>query len=213
MSDHISSGRLSGTSGLFVNVSKELKHEVLRKLLHLLIATTPALCSILGTSPTIMVLGLGILAYSIAEYLRMSGFRVPLISRITEMAMRERDKSHFVLGPVTLGLGAMFALLFYPNPAASIAIYALAFGDGFASLAGKLFGSVKIPLTGGKTLEGSIVCFAAVFFATLLLVPQVQVRDAALIAATATAIELIPARDFDNLLLPAGTGLVAMLLI
>jgi dolichol kinase len=37
----------------------------------------------------------------------------------------------------------MLSLLLYPDPAASIAIYALAFGDGLASLVGKLVGRIR----------------------------------------------------------------------
>lgn len=213
MSDHTDFGRLSGIGNLLVNVSRDIRQEVVRKLLHLLIATTPTICFFIGTPATIALLGVGVTVYAIAEYLRMSGVRVPIISGITEVAMRTRDRNHFVLGPVTLGIGAMIALLFYPEPAASIAIYALAFGDGFASLAGKLIGTVKIPFTGGKSLEGSIACFVAVLVSTIVLVPSIPIPQGVVIALAATVLEAIPAKDFDNLVMPVGTGLVAMLLV
>jgi phytol kinase len=93
----------------------------------------------------------------------MEGYSVPIVSKVTALAARRRDGDRFVLGPITLGLGALLSLLLYPNPAASIAIYALAFGDGLSSLVGKSFGSVRIPFTGGKSLEGSLTCMVAVF--------------------------------------------------
>jgi phytol kinase len=101
----------------------------------------------------------------------------------------------------------MLSLLLYPSTAAAIAIYALAFGDGFASLAGKLFRSPSIPFTRNKTLAGTLACFIAVFLGTWKLTGRLSV--AVFIAVTATILELIPIRDFDNLILPVGTGFAA----
>ena len=134
-----------------------------------------------------------------------------LISEITVLASRDRDRGHFVLSPVTLGVGAMLALTLYPLPASAIAIYALAFGDGFASLAGKVFGTTRIPFTGGKTLQGSLTCFFAVLVVNLGTMHALA--PAAAIAGAATALELLPTGDFDNIVLPVGTGLVALFLM
>ncbi len=194
------------------NIRSELKHEILRKTLHVLIGFTPLLVQVIGQVYTISLLGTGILFYTLSEYFRIIGIRIPLISKLTELSMRDRDRNKFVLGPVTLGLGAMLALLLYPDPAASAAIYALAFGDGLSSLAGKAFGTVKIPGTGGKSVEGSITCFIAVLFSILFLVPSIDPFKASLIALVATALEALPSKDFDNLILPVGTGLLTMLL-
>jgi hypothetical protein len=60
----------------------------------------------------------------------------------------------------------MLSLLLYPEPAAAIAIYALAFGDGISSVVGKLIGKIRIPFSGGKTLAGSTACFLAVLAST-----------------------------------------------
>ncbi|KGE71961.1 phosphatidate cytidylyltransferase [Spirochaeta lutea] len=190
----------------------ELQIEVVRKSIHLLIGFVPMVATLIGVPPTLLLLGAGIILYTSAEYLRYTGTRVPLISRITELASRDRDKNHFVLGPVTLGLGAMLALMLYPEPAASIAIYALAFGDGMASLFGKAFGRIKLPLTGGKSLEGSLGCFLAVFIPTYLLV-EPQVSLAIVIAAFAAFIEALPTRDFDNIVMPTVTGAFALLVL
>ena len=101
----------------------------------------------------------------------------------------------------------MLALLLYPAQAATIAIYALAFGDSLASLVGKLVGSLSLPFTGGKTLAGSLACFLAVLFMTYRLIGSLKLS--LIIALTATLIETLPSGDFDNLLLPVGTGFVA----
>ena len=180
--------------------------EIVRKALHLLIAFVPLLAGV-DLRVTMMLLSGGTLFYVFAERMRIEGQPVLLISDLTIIASRDRDRGRFVLGPVTLGVGAMLSLLLYPSTAAAIAIYTLAFGDGFASLAGKLFRSPSIPFTRNKTLAGTTACFLAVLVGTWKLTGQLSV--AFTIAVAATMLELIPIRDFDNLILPVGTGLVA----
>lgn len=192
------------------NPAGSLEKEFVRKSIHLLIASIPVLASI-NISITIGLLTAGTLIYSYAETLRCSGSNVFLISNITVMAARERDNNRFVLGPVTLGLGALLTLLLYPNPAATIGIYALAFGDGLSSVFGKLFGRVRIPGLGGKTVAGSLTCFLAVFLATTAV--SGLVFESVLIALAATAIEAIPLKDFDNLVIPVGTAAIAQLIL
>ena len=195
-----------------ISIGKDISKELVRKSLHLLIACTPTLANLLGTYNTILLLALGIFVYNAAEYLRLKGIRVPFISRLTEIAMRQRDQGHFVLGPITLGLGAMLSLMLYPEPAATVAIYALAFGDGLSSVAGKVFGTIRIPFTGGKSVEGSLTCFIAVLLAIVFMVPSIPPSQAALIALIACGLEVLPSKDFDNIILPVGVGLATVLL-
>jgi phytol kinase len=191
-------------------ISNRLWGEVVRKALHLLIAFVPTLASI-NVSLTLGLLASGTLFYALAETSRRRGYPVFLVSRVTIVASRAADRNRFVLGPITLGIGAMVALMLYPEPAASIAIYALAFGDGFASLVGRLVPGPSIPFARGKTVMGSLACFGAVFLASMPLVRTPA--QAAVVAAAATAIEAAPSGDFDNLLVPVGTGLVAAALL
>lgn len=190
----------------YISFPQAFGGEIVRKALHLLIAFVPLLAGI-DVRATMTLLAAGTLFYVFAERLRIEGQPVLLISDLTIIASRERDKGRFVLGPVTLGVGAMLSLLLYPSTAAAIAIYALAFGDGFASLAGKLLRSPSIPFTRNKTLAGTSACFIAVFLGTWRLTGRLSVSVS--IAITATMLELIPIRDFDNLILPVGTGFVA----
>jgi dolichol kinase len=152
-------------------------------------------------------LAAGTLFYAFAESSRLKGFPIPLVSELTLIASREKDRHGFVLGPVTLGLGAMLSLLLYPLPAASLAVYALAFGDGIASLAGNMVQGPRIPLLGGKTVSGSLACFSAVFIVTLSVTQRPA--DALILAAAGAVLEAIPAGNFDNIILPVGVGLIA----
>ncbi len=187
----------------------ELHGEFIRKSLHMLIALVPGIATVTGVVPALGVLGLGVLAYTGAEYYRLQGGSVAVVSALTVLASRPRDRGRFVVGPVTLGVGAMLALLLYPAPAAFIAIYALAFGDGVASLVGRAFGTIQI--SRGTTLEGSLACLLAVFAAATALTgdPAVSLT----IAVAATILEALPADDMDNILLPAGVGLLATFLL
>ncbi len=184
--------------------------EIVRKSLHLLIAVVPVLASV-NLPATLGLLGLGTLFYTLAEASRRHGNPILVISDLTLLASRDKDRNGFVLGPVTLGLGTMLALLLYPEPSASIAIYALAFGDGFASLVGKIVGGPKIPLLHGKTFSGSLACFSVVF----LMAFHVSRRplESLIIAAVATVLEGIPTGNFDNIIIPFGVGMIASQLL
>ncbi|MCM1320894.1 MAG: hypothetical protein NC041_01815 [Bacteroides sp.] len=149
--------------------------------------------------------------YCISEVLRFSGKNIPLISAVTQAAARKRDENRFVLGPVTLVCGVILtAVVFEPLPAA-VGIYALAFGDGLASLSGKLYGHIQIPFTKGKTVAGSLTCFAAIFISAFL---SVGSAGAALIIAFAgMCIELLPLKDFDNLFIPIVIALCCQVML
>lgn len=187
----------------------EIRVELVRKSIHLLIGLTPTLAS-WNFGVTVALLVSGILVYSYAETARLQGFEIAVIGRLTAMAARRRDAGRFVIGPVTLGIGALLALVLYPEPSASIAIYALAFGDGLSSLVGKAVGTIRLPFTGGKSLEGSLTCFAAVMSSAFAVSGDAP-RSAA-IAFIATVTEAAPTKDFDNVLLPVVVGLAATVL-
>jgi dolichol kinase len=182
----------------------ELKTEVVRKSIHFLIALVPSMAAV-NRQFTVLILMIGTLGYTFMEYLRFSGVKVPVISSITSIASRTRDAGRFVMGPVTLGLGALLALLLYPSPVATIAIYALAFGDGFASLIGKFFGRLRPAFLMGKSIEGSLACFTAVLISAYAV--SGSTRIAIIAAFTAMVVEALPLEDYDNLALPVTVGL------
>jgi dolichol kinase len=201
-------------TSIFSNFSSDikdidaLKTEIIRKSIHFLIALSPSMASI-NRPLTVLFLMAGTLGYTLMENLRLSGIRVPVISSLTDMASRPRDMGRFVMGPVTLGLGTLLALLLYPSPVAAIAIYALAFGDGFASLVGKFFGKWRPAFLYGKSIEGSLACFAAVLISAYAV--SGSVRVAFIAALTAMFVEALPLEDYDNLVLPVTVGLVVLL--
>ncbi len=181
----------------------DLLKEFFRKTIHICASLVPILAD-WHYQWTLMALTFIVCFYSFCEYRRLSGHPIPVISTITAYAARTRDEGRFVLGPVTMGLGVLSALILFPPEAARIGIFALAFGDGIASLAGKIFGKTRIPFTKGKTAEGSTACFFAVFFSTVLITHKpLQALEVALLAAV---IEVFPIQDYDNLLIPLAIG-------
>jgi phytol kinase len=199
-----------GVIRLSLSLTQELRTEIFRKSIHLLIAMTPLLAQF-NITLTMGLLVAGIIVYSFAESLRLQGRRIPLITGMTQMASRQRDQGKAVLGPITLGLGALLCLMLYPEPAATIGIYALAFGDGLSSVVGKLFGRTKIPFTGGKTLEGSLTAFVAIYVSAFAVCSR---HDIALYAAlVGTFLEMLPLEDLDNLVIPLGTAWIVAVLI
>jgi len=186
-----------------------LRGELVRKSLHMLIAFVPSIASAAGVEAALALLSLGTVVFALAEYLRLNGHQVAVITPLTVLASRKRDHGRFVLGPVTLAVGAMLSLLLYPSVAAALAIYALAFGDGIASLFGRAFGQTRI--IAGKTVEGSLACFATVWFVALMVTGRMEIAMA--IAVTATVLEALPTDDLDNVILPVGVGLVATVLL
>jgi dolichol kinase len=200
----LSAARMGGSVVFFA----EARTEAVRKSMHFLIALSPAMAAV-NYYLTVAMLMVGVLSYTTMELLRLSGVQVPVVSALTSMAARPRDMGRFVLGPVTLGIGALLTLLLFPSPAACIGIYALAFGDGFAGLIGKLFGRIRPAFLCGKSLEGSIACFAATFISAYLVSHNYSVSLTA--AFTATAVEALPLEDYDNIALPLVVGFVVLL--
>lgn len=188
----------------------ELKKEIFRKSIHLVSAIIPTLLCINFYFILFSLAGVAIF-YSICEFLRMKHIRVPVVTQVTELAARKRDENKFVAGPVTLVCGILLAAIFLEPTAARIGIYALSFGDGLASLVGKFCGRVKIPLTAGKTLEGSLACFLAVLLTSFLVCRNI--KYAFILALAAMLIEVLPLADFDNVVIPIAIGSIYQFLL
>ena len=182
----------------------ELKAELARKGLHLLIALVPTLAA-LNRSHTVLLLMGGVLFYTWVESLRFLGFSPPIVSSVTAAVIRKREHGRFALGPVTLGLGALLALLLFPPRVAAVAVYALAFGDSAASLVGRFLGRIHPAFMAGKSLEGSLACFAASALAGYLVFRDW--KTALIAGVTSLLADMLPLEDFDNLFIPLAAGL------
>lgn len=184
--------------------------EVFRKSIHLCSSFIPLLLTF-AYWPVITLLVLAVLLYSICEILRLKGHTIPLITEITTAAARKRDENKFVKGPVTLCIGIISTALLFDPVSSTVGILALAFGDGLASLCGKLFGKVTIPFTQGKTVAGSLACFTAIFISCTAVCSFCGIEGtgkALIIAGTGMFIEVMPLKDMDNIIIPIALGAV-----
>ena len=184
--------------------------EAVRQSIHLLVALVPVVASV-SVNLAMSLVGVGTLFYVFAENARRSGLTIAVVSDLTLIASRDNESEQFVLGPVTLGLGAMLALTLYPLQASTIAIFALAFGDSVASLVGKSVVSPRLPFGSKKTLAGSATCFLVVLLVVYRL--SADVTAAVVIALVTVVLEAFAPDDMDNVLIPVGTGLAASLLL
>jgi dolichol kinase len=187
----------------------ELKAELTRKSIHMLIALVPTLAAI-NRSHTVLFLMLGTLFYACAESMRFLGFSPPLVSSVTSRVLRRREEGRFAIAPVTLGLGALLSLLLFPPQAAAAAIYVLAFGDSVSTLAGKFLGRLRPAFLSGKSVEGSLACFAVSTLACYLVYHDWKV--AAAVGAVSVVVDALPFREFDNIFLPLAAGVTPALL-
>lgn len=184
--------------------------ELFRKSIHICSSFVPLFLK-LAYWPVIILLVLALLFYTVSELLRSKGIELPLISKVTEIAARKRDENRFVLGPVTLVCGILLASLLLPLDCARVGIFALAFGDGLASLMGKLIGKITIPGAHGKTAAGSLTCFLAVFISTFCCCGNCLLS--LIIALCSMFIEILPLSDFDNLIIPPVIGVLYFIMI
>lgn len=188
---------------------EELLVEVLRKTIHLSSALTVVFADRWYTITIAGIAGISVF-YCISEFLRMRGYELGIIAHITRYASRKRDKGRFVLGPLTLAGGIALALLLFPMHTAKIAIFALAFGDGLASLIGKRFGKIRLAVFKDKTVAGSLACFAAVFISSFAV--SGSFWKSLILGIAGAGIEMLPLKDYDNLLIPIAIGYFALLL-
>ncbi len=184
--------------------------EILRKSIHLLVALVPVLASV-SVPFTMSLLASGTVFYVLAETARRAGLQIAFVSDITMIASRSREKGRFVLGPVTLGLGAMLSLMLYPMQASAIAIFSLAFGDSLASVVGRSVGGWQVPFTRRKTVAGSTACFIGIL--TLAYRFGADLGAAFWIAAGGAVLEAFAPDDMDNIMIPVGTGFLAWRLL
>lgn len=177
-----------------------IQTEIFRKSIHICTAFIPLLISLSSKGLILGLLSCALIGYIVCESLRYHGQEIPVVSCITEHASRNRDSKYFVLGPVTLSIGVLITAIFFEPLPAKIGIWSLAFGDGFASLIGKLVGRTEIPHTNGKTVAGSLACFIATFLSCY--VATQELFFSLIIGLCGAIIELIPLKDYDNIVIP-----------
>jgi dolichol kinase len=125
------------------------------------------------------------------------------VERLFDAIIRDREKEKPPAGSSYLWLSAFLSVLLFPKPVAVLSLSFLILGDTAAALAGSRWG--RTTFFSGKSLEGSLACWAVCLAAGTLL-PLVPWWTT-LIGATAAALtELAPLRVDDNLTIPLVSG-------
>ncbi|WP_080802804.1 DUF92 domain-containing protein [Arabiibacter massiliensis] len=144
--------------------------------------------------------------------------------RLSFMAREEgEDTPGTVYYAVSLAVLALYAFGVGAPYVGALGVFCMAFGDGFAAVAGKRFGRRRIALAagGGKSYVGSAVMLGASFLActAVLLAPAplgagmaaggapawlAALGIAAVLAVAATLLELFSTDGLDNLFVPLG---------
>ncbi|MBP5706620.1 MAG: phosphatidate cytidylyltransferase, partial [Spirochaetales bacterium] len=166
MDEMIEAGSQRNDSSLS-KITDTISKEFFRKSIHMMSAFVPL--AYFFSRPFVL---LGLLSVTLFYFLcavsRYRGHSMRIIANITELASRSRDEGKIVLGPITLAIGIFICLTLFDFQIATLAIFSVSFGDGVASLFGKIIRGPKIPLTFGKTFSGSTGCFLVLCFVYFL---------------------------------------------
>ncbi|HET9951349.1 MAG TPA: SEC59/DGK1/VTE5 family protein [Candidatus Eisenbacteria bacterium] len=114
-----------------------------------------------------------------------------------------------LLGSTYLLIACLLSIHLFPKPVAVLALSFLIVGDTMAAIVGKWIGRVRIF---GKTLEGSLACFAVCYGLTAVM-PGIPFPVGLVGAAVATVFELLPIPLDDNFRIPLSAGFAMELLL
>ncbi|NIZ19532.1 diacylglycerol/polyprenol kinase family protein [Entomospira culicis] len=183
------------------------KQEFLRKFIHMASVLS---IFVARYSEPLLIWGLAIITiiFIVGESIRLILGGTSLITQLVALVKRGSEDERPALGPITLSLGIMSAFLLFPTVAARLAVAALAFGDGIASLVGRLFGRHRPKLLRGKSIEGSLSCFLVVLAASYVLTKG-DLTTSFWVALLTTFIEALPLKSFDNLVIPLCVGFLS----
>lgn len=206
------------------------REEINRKLLHLIALAMPLgifyLPRFLPMPSLLPALILGLL-FGGSLAVEMLRFRYPqlnaLFSRLFGALLRPKESRSITGSTYILG-GAFLCALFFPQrpDIAFIVLFIFILGDAAAALVGISMGKIRFL---GKSLEGSLACFATALLLLVLVFPlfphvldfwggRLPLKVAFPTALAVTLLELIPiplpwgGRANDNLIAPVLTGLL-----
>ena len=116
-----------------------------------------------------------------------------------------------LLGSTYLLIACLLTIHLFPKDVAVLALCFLILGDTVAAIVGKSIGRVRMF---GKTLEGSIACFAVCYGLTLIIPgPNLPFPVGLVGALVATVFELLPIPLDDNFRIPLSAGFAMELLL
>jgi phytol kinase len=185
-----------------ISLKKQLlKRELYRKAIHFLGVPIPFL-AYYNRNIVVALLTVVIVFYSLSELFRTFGFHFPFISYITKRSERITETRRIITGPLSLTIGILATLFFFPVSVYMPAILIVCIADSLSSLVGRAYGRVALPFF-QRTIEGSLAFFLSSLGILVFFCPF---PEALVTAALATVIELFIPNYLDNLLIPLGTA-------
>ena len=186
----------------------DFRREIWRKSVHL--AGLPFLPVIFWNSSLVLFLLLVFLGgYLWVEMMDRRKKSIPFLSAFTWKCKRPEESGRFAWGPALMVGAAIPLVLFLEPRAASLGLLQVFLSDAVSTLVGLKWGAKKIPWSPTKSWLGSAAFFISAFLGSLFFIAWPQ---ALILASAGTLIESLPFRDWDNLLVPLGVGILAALL-
>jgi len=182
--------------------------QVYRKIWHLSFLWAPVAYYVWLDNRLAVILSLAFLAFFfVLDIIRLRWRRGNEIAyRHFSWLLREGERKGFNTA-IYFALSCLVCALFFEKRVTVLCITLLCVGDPIAAIVGSKYGSIRIL---NKSLQGSLACFVACFFAAQFLFDPTIAFWAAL---TATFFELISSRLNDNLSIPIFTGLMVTMLL
>jgi len=185
------------------------KGEVFRKAIHFSLILLPLGYRYLVNYDKKITLFVLITLLVLALLIEIFRMRHPTFKRIFfdifGLMLRNREYHDFTSATYML-ISVTICIAAFPADIAFAAIAFLAIGDTLAALVGVQFGKRKLSRA-GKSLEGSLACFAGAFVFGMFFLQPIIAFSGALAAALA---ELAPMRFDDNLKVPIISGIVML---
>jgi phosphoserine phosphatase/dolichol kinase len=179
------------------------KRELFRKGVHSMGCVFPFIAVTNRMLATYILAG-AIVIYFMSELFRYRGLYLLPFSFITKRAQRYTEKAGIITGPILLALGILISFHFFDFEVYLPAILIVSISDSLSALFGMRFGKTRMFNLKNRTFEGSAAFFISSLIILLLTVPVQIALPAAVIA---TALELIPMYNLDNLVITPGIAL------
>jgi HAD superfamily phosphoserine phosphatase-like hydrolase len=215
-SDHVITNDLTEILPLLTSENKPKttfpllnRNDVFRETIHIGSFSVAFLSIHFGQNIIALVIFVIALFYIMSELARISGFNLPIISTVTWKAAVKSELYQFTTAPIFFAFGIILTLILFPTPINYASITILTFGDGFATIFGKLLGKTKLPYNKAKNLEGSFFGFLFAFFGALAFLTPMK---AFLGALTGIIIESLPLPINDNITIPIASALTLIAL-
>jgi len=196
------------SSSLKQEISFSWMQEFRRKGVHVCSVSVPFLANV-SYLLTLKLLIIITILYMFAEWVRLNGFRIPVLNFVTRLCVRPDERRRFALAPLTLSSGVILSLILFPELIACIVIMIVACADSMATMIGMFYGRVKLPYNRKKSMEGSVAFFLTAFVCAFFYLP---LMTALIVSVVSCIIETLPI-EFDNISIPLGTGLFLGLIL